>query len=795
MLFAAPKGVSVVTISTSAIKVTVQPPDDPSNIDKYNFIVKGNDKTKSCVVDAKPGPLECTFDGLSAGINHTVVACSWNAAGQICSDSVASFGWTKPTAPAVVTVTSVSTTSVVVRVEKPTDATGIGRYEVRVDGVGTTPACTIPSGDKLECQVDGLRPGTAYKVAVSSCISGTVPAVCSEDTRASGWTRPNAPKGVNVVTLSTSSIKATVQAPDNPSSISQYNITVRANDKTKSCVVDAETGPMECTFDGLLAGTKYTVVACSWNAAGQICSDSVESFGWTKPNAPADVAVVPSSSTSVAVRFKAPTDATGIGRYEVTVSGVELIKSCTIPLGEELECRVDGLQSASKFEGTVKSCINDTDPAVCSEDVVASGWTKPNPPKAATVTPLSAFSIKVTLTPPDDTRGIQHYKVSVKNAQPARSCEVDVNSATMECKITGLSAGTEYTVQACSWFEAGQVCSDAVEGRGWTKPKGPKGVKATPLSTSSIKATISPPDQPTNINQYNISVKDGDVATSCEAVAGADPPECTVRGLSTGTKYRLAVCSWSASGQICSDVVEAVGWTMPNAPAEMLILPSSSSSVFVRVTPPSEPTGIRLYTASVVGVNETSLCVMLNMENPGCRLDGLQSATEYNVSGNACVSTADPMVCSESVTASGWTKPNSPEKIDAIPLTNSSIKLAVVPPDDTNGIHQYNISLNDTNLHLTCEIEKGKDPLECVFNGLAAGTKYVVDACSWMPSVHICSDFVQTTGWTKPNAPSNMTLGSVDSTSIYVSWQKPEGMMNGITLYKALARQSSRAVE
>ncbi|VDD79011.1 unnamed protein product [Mesocestoides corti] len=96
-----------------------------------------------------------------------------------------------PPAPAVVTVTSVSTTSVVVRVEKPTDATGIGRYEVRVDGVGTTPACTIPSGDKLECQVDGLRPGTEYKVAVNSCISGTAPAVCSEDTRASGWTRPN----------------------------------------------------------------------------------------------------------------------------------------------------------------------------------------------------------------------------------------------------------------------------------------------------------------------------------------------------------------------------------------------------------------------------------------------------------------------------------------------------------------------------------------------------------------------------------------------------------------------------
>uniref|UniRef100_A0A5K3G459 Fibronectin type-III domain-containing protein n=1 Tax=Mesocestoides corti TaxID=53468 RepID=A0A5K3G459_MESCO len=95
-MFAAPKGVNVVTISTSSIKATVQPPDDPFNIDQYNMNVKGNDETKSCVVDVKSGPMECTFDGLSAWTRYTVVACSWNAAGQVCSDSVESFGWTKP---------------------------------------------------------------------------------------------------------------------------------------------------------------------------------------------------------------------------------------------------------------------------------------------------------------------------------------------------------------------------------------------------------------------------------------------------------------------------------------------------------------------------------------------------------------------------------------------------------------------------------------------------------------------------------------------------------------------------
>uniref|UniRef100_A0A5K3G3H0 Ig-like domain-containing protein n=1 Tax=Mesocestoides corti TaxID=53468 RepID=A0A5K3G3H0_MESCO len=77
---------------------------------------------------------------------------------------------------------------------------------------------------------------------------------------------------------------ATVLPPDDSSNIDQYKITVKVNDKTKSCVVDAKTGPLDCTFDGLPTGTKCTVVACSWNAAGQICSDSLESVVWSKPN-------------------------------------------------------------------------------------------------------------------------------------------------------------------------------------------------------------------------------------------------------------------------------------------------------------------------------------------------------------------------------------------------------------------------------------------------------------------------------------------------------------------------------
>uniref|UniRef100_A0A5K3G1S4 Fibronectin type-III domain-containing protein n=1 Tax=Mesocestoides corti TaxID=53468 RepID=A0A5K3G1S4_MESCO len=89
-------GVTATTISNSAIKATVIPLSDTPNFDKYRISVKDTNPTRFCEADAKTGPWECTVSGLSGGINYTLMACSWITAGQVCSDSVESFNWTKP---------------------------------------------------------------------------------------------------------------------------------------------------------------------------------------------------------------------------------------------------------------------------------------------------------------------------------------------------------------------------------------------------------------------------------------------------------------------------------------------------------------------------------------------------------------------------------------------------------------------------------------------------------------------------------------------------------------------------
>uniref|UniRef100_A0A5K3FIG3 Fibronectin type-III domain-containing protein n=1 Tax=Mesocestoides corti TaxID=53468 RepID=A0A5K3FIG3_MESCO len=94
--FAAPKTVTVTSISSTSIKVDVVAPDDATNIDQFNITLKDTHSTRFCGIEAGEYPLECTISGLLEETNYTVEACSWMRSGQICSDFVEATGCTKP---------------------------------------------------------------------------------------------------------------------------------------------------------------------------------------------------------------------------------------------------------------------------------------------------------------------------------------------------------------------------------------------------------------------------------------------------------------------------------------------------------------------------------------------------------------------------------------------------------------------------------------------------------------------------------------------------------------------------
>ncbi len=94
-------------------------------------------------------------------------------------------------------------------------------------------------------------------------------------------------------------------------------------------------------------------------------------------------------------------------------------------------------------------------------------------PTGVTVAPASQTSIKVTVIESGDTHGVDHYIVRVKTAL-TKKCEAKPDA--LSCTIDGLSAATEYTVEAMACLSQNGVsdpCSTrTVDGQGWTKPSG-----------------------------------------------------------------------------------------------------------------------------------------------------------------------------------------------------------------------------------------------------------------------------------------------------------------------------------
>ncbi|KAK7504941.1 hypothetical protein BaRGS_00003969 [Batillaria attramentaria] len=699
-----------------------------------------------------------------------------------------------PEAQSRPTVGMVNATHVLLRWSKPLSPNGrISLYEVfrrltplrrkrqAVDTGSTGEVVyrtTDTDADEYEYMDSGLEPYTqyAYKIRASNTQGYTdSPWQTVQTTQAP----PEGvlPPTVSLIETEVNSLNVSWTPPNRPNGVLQ---SYRLQRNTSIPFNPPADGPLFYVDQGLAAYTvySYTLTVCS----GGGCTTSEATVVRTKEAAPLLVSPPTLSalgSTSISATWTEPQISNGeITMYQLSVDGTVVYE------GLGVEYTVSNLVPYQEYTFTLTACTR----GGCTRSSPVTGRPDDAPPAGLdppVLRVLGATAIEVSWSPPSSPNGIiSSYDVrrdgelvftdSITQTGTIRTAYTDYN----------LQPGEEYTYTVIARNQKGSTESGPSTAQTYSSsPAGLDPPTLTPVSSTSIRATWTPPVRP-NGQIANYTLYRGN-----DIVYSGSPDQLTyvVPGLNFFTQYtfRLQACT-----QRGCELSEPVTATTLEAPPELLAAPSVTAladgngahrGVSVAWRAPLRPNGLVLYyqlqrrLVQQTPSGETYDGVILvyngtNLEvtDSDLRLRPFQMYQYMVIAVNGAGKTSSQWV---SVTTR-QAPPTSVDPPTIVSTTATTVTVTITPPTEPNGVVRlYNI-LVDGNIHAS-----GLALQQTVGDGipLKPFTTYTVQvqACTTGGCTNSTGVSVKTTT-AKPAGLQPIQVVSTNSTAVSLSWTFPD---------------------
>jgi len=507
------------------------------SITSYTVTGTGNGlSTLSCTTSS----YTCTFGGLSnsAAYNFTVVAQTVDFTSPASSSGSAASSFVVPAAPTNVTVAG-GNSAATISWTAPNNGLPL-TYQVTSSSAQNATSRTC-STTATSCTVTGLTNGVAYVFTVTaSNVLGTSSS-SSPTSPVTPALIPGAPTIVSVV-ASDRSVVVTWSAPasNGGATITSYTVTDPAGD---SCT---GTDPTDsCTVRSLTNGTPYTFTVTATNSTGtgpaSFASPSVTPA--VLPGAPSAVTAT-QGNASVSLSWTAPSNGGSlITSYTVTSSsGLTYTVS-----GGATTLSITGLTNGTSYSFTI-TATNAIGTGTASTSVSVTPAAPPSAPTVTTTT-TGAGSVTVSWTA-GSTNGAAITGYSATTTPGSFSCSPSVASGSAvptSCQITGLTAGTSYTVSVTATNAAG-TSNPSVASSPFTPTQA---APSTPVitgvasvsNTSALVSWTAPAANGSAITSYAVKVVNSTTLGCTTATTS-----CTVTGLTNGSSYTFTVTATNAVG-------------------------------------------------------------------------------------------------------------------------------------------------------------------------------------------------------------------------------------------------------